>query len=71
MEFCDKVKSVRKQLGLTQATFAKELGIARATLIRWGNGEFKPNYDAQRRFEEFCKNRKEELTRRVCFERKK
>ena len=55
MEFCDKVKEVRKQLNLSQTAFAKELGIARATLIRWENGEFKPNYDAQRKFEGYCR----------------
>ena len=41
MEFCDKVKEVRKQLHLSQTAFAKELGVARVTLIRWENGEFK------------------------------
>ena len=57
MDFCDKVKEVRKQLNLTQTAFAKELGIARATLLRWEKGEFKPNYDAQRRFELYCQNK--------------
>ena len=57
MEFCDKVKEVRKQLNLSQTAFAKELGIARATLIRWENGAFKPNYDAQRKFENYCESR--------------
>ena len=57
MQFSEKVKEVRKQLNLTQAALAKELGIARATLIRWETGAFKPNYDAQRRFENFCEEK--------------
>ena len=54
MEFSERVKQVRMKLNLGQTAFAKELGVSRATLIRWEKGEFKPNYDAQRRFEEFC-----------------
>ena len=57
MEFSDRVKQVREQLNLSQTAFAKELGISRMTLIRWENGEFKPNYDAQRNFEAFVKEK--------------
>jgi len=55
MEFSVRVKQVRTKLNLSQTAFAKELEIGRATLIRWEKGEFKPNYDAQRKFEEYCK----------------
>lgn len=54
MEFGERVKLVRKQLNLTQTAFAKELDIARATLVRWETGKFNPNYEAQRRFEDYC-----------------
>lgn len=54
MEFSEKVKQVRLKLGLSQTAFAKELGIARATIIRWEKGEFKPNYDAQKEFDKYC-----------------
>ena len=58
MEFSVKVKQVREQLKMTQTAFAKELGVSRSTLIRWENGEFKPNYDAIQRFEAFCGKQK-------------
>ena len=54
MKFGERIKHVRKQLNLTQTAFAKELNIARATLVRWEAGKFNPNYEAQRRFEEYC-----------------
>ena len=58
MEFSERVKQVRTKLNLSQTAFAKELGISRSTLIRWENGEFKPNYDAQKGFEEYCVRKK-------------
>lgn len=61
MEFSDKLKAVRKELKLTQAEMAKGLGVAYTTLNRWENNKFKPNYDAQRKFEEFCLNREMKL----------
>ena len=58
MEFSEKVKQVRTSMKLGQTAFARELGISRATLIRWEKGEFKPNYDAMQKFEEFCDKNK-------------
>lgn len=58
MEFSDRVKNIRKQLKLSQAEFAKGIGVARTTLSRWENGKFKPNYEAVKRFEEYCLIRK-------------
>lgn len=57
MDFGDRVKQVRKQLEFSQTLFAKELGISRSTLIRWENGKFNPSYEAQKRFEEYCKKK--------------
>ena len=57
MEFVDRIKQVRKQLNLSQTVFAKELNIARATLVRWETGKFKPNYDALKRFDDFCRTK--------------
>ena len=54
MKFGDKVKQIRMKLKLSQTEMAKELGVAYSTLNRWENGKFKPNYDAQERFEVFC-----------------
>ena len=54
MEFSEKVKEVRKKLNLSQMELAKELGVAFSTVNRWENGKFKPNYEAIKRFEDFC-----------------
>ena len=56
MEFGDKIKQVRMKLKLSQTEMAKELGVAYSTLNRWENGKFKPNYEAIKRFEGFCKS---------------
>lgn len=58
MEFGDRVKQVREKFGLSQTAFAKELEVSRSTLIRWENGEFNPNYEAIRKFETFCREKK-------------
>lgn len=61
MEFKDKVKSVRKKLYLTQDNFAKELGVAFATVNRWESGRCKPNTRAIYLFNKFCTNHAIEL----------
>jgi len=57
MNFSSRVKQVREQLKMNQTAFAKALGVSRSTLLRWENGEYKPNYDAMQKFEEFCKTK--------------
>lgn len=54
MEFSDKLKKIRNELNLSQTALAKELGVSYATLNRWENGKFEPNYRAIKKFEEFC-----------------
>ena len=54
MSFSDKVKEVRKQLGLSQEDLARELKISYATVNRWENGVNKPSKMAKRVFDEFC-----------------
>lgn len=58
MEFSEKLKQVRKVLNLSQKALAKELGVSFATVNRWENSQFEPNYRAIKKFEEFCKSRK-------------
>lgn len=58
MEFCDKVKEIRKKLNLSQMALAKELGVAFSTVNRWESGKFEPNYRAIKRFEELCTKKK-------------
>ena len=44
MEFKDKVKIAREKLVLSQTEFAKELGVAFASVNRWENGVRIPTY---------------------------
>ena len=54
MEYKDKVKFVRQKLMLSQADFAKKLGVAFSTVNEWENGVRRPNYIMQRKFAAFC-----------------
>lgn len=54
MEFKDKVKIAREKLVLSQAEFAKELGVAFSSVNRWENGARIPTYALQRKFYEYC-----------------
>lgn len=56
MEYKDKVKLARQKLMLSQADFAKKLGVAFSTINEWENGVRHPNYIMQRKFAEFCEN---------------
>jgi DNA-binding transcriptional regulator YiaG len=39
----DEIKKLRQSLGLSQQTFATQLGIGIATVSRWELGLFKPS----------------------------
>ena len=54
MEFKDKVKIAREKLVLSQTEFAKEPGVAFASVNRWENGVRIPTYALQRRFYDYC-----------------
>lgn len=56
MDFAEKVKLARKQLGMTQAQFAESLGVSFASVNRWENGQVVPSKLAQRAFEDFCES---------------
>lgn len=58
MEFAQKVKEVRKELGLTQEQLAREIGVTFSTINRWENRKTKPNNLAIKAFEMFCKEQK-------------
>lgn len=57
MDFKYKVKYAREKLVLSQAEFAKELGVAFASVNRWENGVRVPTYALQRRFYEYCSDK--------------
>ena len=52
--FADLVKSVRKQLEISQEDLARELGVSFATVNRWENGKSKPIKLSRNQFEMFC-----------------
>ena len=45
MEFCDNIKKIRDNNGLTQAQFASKLGLSTPTVAAWENGSKKPSFD--------------------------
>ncbi len=58
MTFGEKVKTVRLKMFLSQAKFAKELGVSFATVNRWEKGVCEPSYEAQKAFANFCEKNK-------------
>lgn len=55
MNFQDKVKHVRVELGLSQEGLAREIGISFTTINRWENGKKEPSALGAKAFYEFCK----------------
>jgi len=55
MNFCEKVKFVRRKLFLSQVALAKELKVCFSTVNRWERGHAKPNFKAQAEFDKFCR----------------
>lgn len=50
------IKSVRKELGLSQEQLARELSISFSTVNRWENGKTNPSQMAKEIFLNFCAN---------------
>lgn len=65
MEFKEQVKTARQEMGLSQTSLAKELGVSFPTINRWENGHGEPHPLAKNAFYELCKKHK------VNFEEKK
>lgn len=55
MDFCDKVKDIRKQLKMTQTDFSKELGVDYTTLSRIERGIFKPSFRFMEKLKIVCR----------------
>jgi putative transcriptional regulator len=51
----DKIKQLRKQLGLTQTQFAGKIGVHLQTISRWERGETAPLGLAQKALERLAK----------------
>jgi putative transcriptional regulator len=50
-KFSELVKTVRKQLSLTQEEMANKLGVSFATINRWENGKTTPSQLARTQFD--------------------
>lgn len=61
MDFSEQVKSVRKQLNLSQEDLARAIGVSFATINRWESGNYKPSKLAKKAFEQFCEENKANL----------
>lgn len=57
MGFCTDIKVIRQKCFLSQASFAKELGVSFATVNRWESGKTKPTYKTMKLIDGFCKKR--------------
>lgn len=53
MEFSRIIKDIRIKVLLSQAAFAKEIGVSFSTVNRWEMGKAKPRYDALKRIKAF------------------
>ena len=55
MDFREKVKKVRIEIGYSQEQLARDLGVSFATINRWENGKTEPSRLALKNFIDFCK----------------
>lgn len=55
----EEIKELREKMLLTQKEFAQLVGVSRATIWTWENGDRKPRFAQQRRLMEI----KKELTK--------
>lgn len=54
MSFSEDIKALRQECLLSQAAFAKELGVSFATVNRWETGKTQPTYKALRTIKDYC-----------------
>lgn len=47
-KFCNNLKSVRKQLGMTQRQVAERLGVVESCYANWEQGRTEPNVEMLR-----------------------
>lgn len=45
MEFPERLKQLRKEKGLTQVEFAKEMGVSTGTVAMWETGRKRPQFE--------------------------
>ena len=54
MGLSNDIRIIRQKCFMSQADFAKELGVAFSTVNRWEGGKAKPNLAAMKSIKEFC-----------------
>lgn len=54
MDIGTAIKEIRIKSLLSQADFAKELGVSFSTVNRWENGKAVPGYKALKKIKDFC-----------------
>ena len=56
MEFCNVIKKIREQIGLSQQAFADRLGVSFSTVNRWEQGRHVPNKITIKAIETLCED---------------
>jgi len=59
-DFASKVKTLRKQLGMSQEDLTKELGVSFATANRRGNNKTQPSKLVINQFERFYQEQEQQ-----------
>jgi len=54
MAFSEYIRKVRRDLGMSQQEFAKELNVSFASINRWENKQVSPSNLAKKSFVDFC-----------------
>lgn len=55
--FSERVKDIRRQLGISQEELAQALGVSFASVNRWENGKTTPSKLARRQLDQLCKEK--------------
>lgn len=51
----NEIKRIRKSVGMSQAEFAKEIGVVIACVTRWEKGKTEPSPSSVKQIIRFCK----------------
>lgn len=54
MDIGTAIKEIRIKSLLSQADFAKEIGVSFSTVNRWENGKAVPGFKALKKMKDFC-----------------
>ena len=54
MDIGNTIRDIPIKSLLSQADFAKELGVSFSTVNRWENGKALPNFKALKKLKDFC-----------------